>query len=232
MNAAGHVRADGTSTAILPAGVHDMVELGNLVQLTPEVEARLKALNLEPPRETSAKFKLEVYFKGGPRKGVEVRGLINAWSNGGFLNGGGDAIVYFCPHVVDAGSGVKYTCLNPIDVRFSATDAAVCTKCRTVTHPKDLVGQVINTLSTARWAQLLVRFFHVLECDTDLRMNVSTGESIIKAAALETERNRGGEVYAKHAEKREWIVYSLRSIIEDTSKGSSLETRIKAFLEA
>lgn len=226
----GTVRADGSSTAV-PAGIIDMAALGENVELTEELEKKLKELNLADAKETKARFKLEVYFAGGPRRGAEFKGVMCAWTNGGFLNGGGDASVYFCPKVLDQGSGVKQTCLHPIDVQFVQAKHAVCVHCRSVTKEIDLVGQISNTMEVAKWARLLTHMFHRLECNADLRICVARG-SIRRAKELETEKARGGEEYARVNAQREWITYPLASIIRDTSTGSPLERRIRAFLEA
>lgn len=226
----GTVRADGTSTAV-PNGIIDMAALGENVELTEELEKKLKELNLADAKETKARFKLEIYFAGGPRRGTEFKGALYAWTNGGFLNGGGDGSVYFCPQVLDRGNGVKHTCLHPIDVQFVQAKRAVCVHCRTVTHEADLVGQIINTMEIAKWAQFITMMFHRLECNADIRICVARG-SIRRAKELETERSRGGEQYARVDAQREWITYPLASIIRDTSTGSPLERRIRAFLEA
>jgi hypothetical protein len=207
-----------------------MAALGESVELTEELEKKLKELNLADAKETKARFKLEVYFAGGPRRGTEFKGVLCAWANGGFLNGGGDASVYFCPKVLARGSA-EQTCLHPIDMRFVQARRAVCVHCRSVTGELDLVGQIINTMEIAKWARLITHMFHRLGCNADLRICVARG-SIRRAKELETERDRGGEQYARVTAQREWITYPLASIIRDTSSGSPLERRIRAFLEA
>lgn len=228
MSIAGYVKPDGTSTA-LPEGVYDMAQLG-LNNLDPELEKKISALvNLEPDKETKASFKLEIFFRSGARHNVPVRGILCAWTNGGFLNGGGDQIVYFCPQ--QQLTDPTRTCLEPIDVQFQAGGNVVCTKCERVSKTKVLVGQIIAEQEMYRWAAMATRFFHILKCSADLRVSIERG-SIREASVKELERERGGEAYAKVEEAREWITYPLASLIRDTASGATLESRIRAFLEA
>lgn len=227
----GYVRPDGTSPVLDGLGIHDMASQASNYEIDPEVEKRLKALLIEA-KETTAKFKLEVFFRSGAKRNVDVRGCVAVWSNGGFMNGGGDAAVYLCSRELPAPSGGgNYTCLAPIDMRFTTPSEAVCTRCRTVTHPKHLVGQIQGDVPLYKWARLLHRLFHVLDCDADLRMAINRG-SVHAAVEQEMTQHKGGEVYGKLMGKRDWITYPLAGIVKDTASGATLENRIKAFLEA
>jgi hypothetical protein len=229
----GDVRADGSSAVAERAGVYDMAALADGTPLSPELEAKMQALyKTLDGKETLARFKLELFLKGGPRRGIPVRGVLCFFTNGGYLHGGGDAAVYLCPQEIDdiAGGG-SHPCLNPLDMQFSGPQGTVCTKCRRISDNKKLIGQVIAELPLERWAQSLTKFFHILECSADLRVCVER-RSITQAANEETERYRGGERYAKVYAEREWITYPLASIVKDTASGATLERRIKAFLEA
>lgn len=226
MGIAGYVRGDGTNTA-LPEGVYDMASLG-LDKSNPELEEKIaKLVNPGLEKETDATFKLEIFFRAGPRRNVPVRGILSAWTNGGFLSGGGDQIVYFCPQKTERGT----TCLEPIDVQFQAGGRVVCTKCKRVSLTKELVGQIIAELEMQKWADIVHRFFHILKCSADIRISIERG-SMRQAAELELERDRGGEVYAKVEEGRQWITWPLAHILRDTASGATLESRIRAFLEA
>jgi hypothetical protein len=222
----GHVKADGTSAA-LPEGVYDMASLG-LDKIDPELEEKIAKL-VDPSlgKESAARFKLEIFFRAGPRHNVPVRGIVSAWTNGGFMNGGGDAIVYFCPHKQENGM----TCLTPIDVALQGGGRVVCVKCKQISHTKQLVGQIIADLEMYKWAAFVTRFFYLLECSADIRVSIERG-SMQKAIELEQERANGGEAYRRVEAKREWITYPLTSLIKDTASGATLEGRIKAFLEA
>lgn len=221
----GTVRPDGTST-LLPAGVHDTSS--DRCEITPEVEERVKALMADfDPRETKATFKLEVFFLGGPRKTVATKGIVTFFTNGGYLNGGGDAAVYLCPQPTEAG----LTCMAPIDAQFVLPKEAICTKCRRISQAKDLIGQMVYNATLERWGTILVGLFHTLNCGADLVIDIER-ESLHKAKDAEMDKDRGGEVYESVYRKRERITYPLRNILQDTSSGAGLEARFKAFLGA
>lgn len=221
----GTVRADGTSS-LVPQGVYDMAALQQ--DISPELEKKVNELVARmDPRETRALFKLEVFFKGGPRKNVPLRGVVSFFTNGGYLHGGGDAVVYLCPQVNDDGE----PCAAPIDTQFITPKQAVCTKCRRVSKAIDLVGQLVIETSVQRWAKLFVKFFHLLECNADISISLER-ESLHKATETELGRHAGGDAYAKVVAKRECITYPLAHIIKDTAGGAGLEERFRAFLEA
>jgi len=221
----GHVKPDGTST-LVPQGVYDMTQLDT--EISPEVEKQVNELLKKfTPRETTAKFRLECFFKGGPRRTQDVRGVVAVWTNGGYLHGGGDAAVYLCPQVIEG-----RPCLHPIDVGVAVHNKrAVCIKCKRIAHEMDLIGQLVFQVPTQHWAQILVRLFHELGCDADISICIER-ESLRKATESELERDRGGAAYANVQSQRQWITYPLRNIIADTAAGATLEKRFKAFLEA
>lgn len=227
----GTVRADGTSTA-LPEGVYDQASLGLELQ-DPELEARVAEIcKTQLPTDSKAKFKLDIWLLGGARRMTEVRGLLQGWASGGMAHGGGDISVYWCPRQQEN----KRTCLNPIDVTMSFNSThgtqkyVVCTKCRRITKVEDLVGQLVAELTIQQWAALVTRMFYVLECNADLKV-IPMKTSLIKATKEEMEKTRGGDLIYDSMDKEE-VIYPLHSIVKDTATGATLETRIKAFLEA
>lgn len=224
----GDVRGDGSSAVAEAAGLYDMAALGDAAVVTPAVEESLKRLYAaELELAARATFKLEVFFKHGPRHNCNVRGILAAWTNGGFT-GGSDQTVYFCPHPRLSGTG---TCLAPIDIQFCDGSVVVCTECMRKTRPRELVGQLIAELPMQGWADLITQFFYRMNCSADVLTAVSR-HSLLEAAEKEKERDRGGAVYASVYAGREWVTYPLASIIKDTGNGSALNSRIKAFLEA
>jgi hypothetical protein len=221
----GYVKGDGTST-LMPAGVYDMTQLDT--EISPEVEQQVSALLQKMDlRETKATFRLELFLRGGPRKTVDVRGVVAVWTNGGYLHGGGDAAVYLCPQIIE-----QRVCLAPIDVGTAVHDKrAICSRCRRLSKESELIGQMVFQVPTQRWSEILVRMFHELDCDADISVCVER-ESLRSASEQELARDRGGAVYASVAAKREWITYPLKNIIADTAHGASLQRRFQAFLEA
>ena len=232
----GTVRADGTSSAT-PLGVTDMASLD--LEVSPEVEAKVASITESlGARRSEARFRIEVFLQGGPRKGaVVVKGVVAFFTNGGFLHGGGDAAVYLCPQVVDG-----HDCMAPIDMQFVTSrpvlgagarveQVVVCTECRRVSRTEELTGQIVYSASTQRWADILAGLFRRLGHSADISVSIER-ESLRRATTEELARYRGGDAYARVVAKRECVVYPLANILKDTQSGAALTDRFRAFLES
>lgn len=181
-----------------------------------------------PDGRTGARFKLEVMFLEDRSTTKPYIGTVFAWTNGGFMHGGGDESVYFCPTQLEGGD----QCFHPIDVRFLADGHAVCTKCERVHKPRDLIGQVRARLHTQGWAELLTRVFYSLGQDADIRVGHFRGD-IRRATQLEMhDAGVGGEELAKVHKDHVWITYPNQDLMKDLSAGSDVYQRIKALLSA
>lgn len=234
----GTVKANGRSTLLESKGIYDMASQPEAA-LAPELEAKFTEMmkGLGDTKETKARFRIEVFFMGGPRKTVNVRGVVAVWTNGGYLHGGGDAAVYLCPQMVDGRA-----CMEPIDMQFVTSRPAadrpnqmeqviVCTKCRRISRTADLTGQIMYNATTQAWALILTQLFHLLSCSADIIISIER-ESLHRATELEMTGKPHGAAYARVSAKRECITYPLANIIADTASGAGLEQRFRAFLEA
>jgi len=226
----GQVTADGKSA--IPGGLYDMAELGNALH-DPELEAKvaetLKAVDGDF-ESLKAKYKLEIAF--GERRSMlhPFAGLVSAWSNGGFLHGGGDEAIYFCPAKTEV-RGMTQTCGAPITLQFVSGRVAVCEHCKQATDPKKLVGQFFARLPMQTWAVLITKMFRAMECSADIRIGVMHGD-LRQATDKESLKELRGDVLTGVRDRREWGVYALNRIIKDTSTGADLQGRIRAFLSA
>lgn len=230
----GIVGPDGRS--VVPAGVTDMAALGADMVLDDEVEKKLSQIfkTLDDGGEAGlrAKFKLEVAFSEHRSLHRPFTGIVSAWTNGGFLHGGGDEVVYFCPQKIDnKEGGGQHTCATPLALMFVGKKVAVCPSCKRPSKPEELVGQVIAKLPMQHWVALLMRMLGHLEYNADIRMGTLAGD-LRKANELETEKDRGGDEFEKVRSQRAWIAYPLKNIIKDTAAGATLSNRIRAFLYA
>jgi hypothetical protein len=233
--ARGIVGADGRS--VTPDGVYDMAAAGADLILDEDIEQKLSELfkDLKDGGETGlkAKFKLEVAFSEHRSFHQPFTGIVSAWTNGGFLHGGGDEVVYFCGQKlpVEGGSGGHKTCATPLALAFVGKRVAVCPTCKQPSKPEDLVGQVIAKLPMQHWASLLVRMMGHLEYNADIRMGTLIGDLRV-ANEEEGEKERRGESLNKVRRQRAWIAYPLKNIIKDTSAGATLASRLRSFLTA
>jgi hypothetical protein len=229
----GMVGPDGQSS--LPSGVTDMASLGADLVLDKDVEEKLSKLftDLNDGGETGlkARFKLEVAFSEHRSLHRPFTGIITAWTNGGFLHGGGDEVVYFCGQQIAKEGGGSRTCATPLALHFVGKRVAVCPTCKRPSKPEDLVGQVIAKLPMQSWVNLLVKMFYALECNADIRMGTLHGDLRL-ANEIESVKERQGEDFNKVRGQRAWIAYPLKNIVTDTSAGASLASRIRSFLYA
>ncbi len=219
----GMIGADGRS--ILPPGIVDFSEQKH--SYTPEQEERIAALMSGlGVDQVKAKYKLEVMFTEPRSFHKPFMGVVSAWSNGGHFNGGGDEAVYFCPTETSPG---KF-CSAPVSIKFISGRDAVCERCRQAHKAMDLVGQFPARLPFQFWAKTLTAMFRILGGDADLRIGIMSGD--IRRATLEKASFDRGEALTKLRTERKWVVYPLASLIRDTSTGSDVESRIRAFISA
>ena len=230
MGAQGTVGPDGNS--VLPGGLYDMAELGDALA-DPELEARvaetLKSVDGDFDA-LKAKYKLEIAFSGNRSMLQPFAGLVSAWSNGGFLHGGGDEAIYFCPAKTEV-RGMTQTCGAPITLQFVSGRVAICERCKKAHDPKKLVGQFFARLPMSTWATLITRLFRDLGCNTDIRIGIMRGD-LRTATEAGTNRTILGDQLELVRDRREWVAYPLNRIIKDTSAGADLQGRIRAFLSA
>lgn len=226
----GFVNARGESA--VPEGITDLSAGADLVIVDKEVEAKLLALAAELESSTiKAKYKLELTFGDDRSMRRPIPGFITAWTNGGFMHGGGDEAVYFCPNEIDEGSGNKHYCGSPIDLKLVGRYVAVCPSCRRPINPKELAGQVFFRLTIDGWAEMLTKVFHRLECNADLRVQHLKGD-LRRATQEEMEKDHRGDRLNKVREGFSAVAYPLKNILKDTAAGSTIQARFRAFLLA
>ncbi len=226
----GMVDAEGRSS--VPEDIYDMAELGRKLvdpDLDESITRTLRELDSSFD-EMKARYKLEVAFSARSIH-KPFSGLVTAWTNGGFANGGGDESVYFCPAKLDAKNGGYRRCRAPISYALISRNIAVCERCKSSHHPKKLAGQVFAKLTNQYWAVLLTTLFRDLSCNADIRIGTMPGD-LQQATLIEQERDKGGELMDGVRHKRRWVIYPLKNIIKDTSNGAELQGRIRAFLQS
>jgi len=222
------VRRDGKSR--VPHGVVDYAEGADDLHIEAEVQSKLDALFKEAQLDqVQAEYKLEVVFLG--RKVNEAfPGMITAWKNMGQATGGGDAVVYFCPNLVEK-NGARRTCSGPLDLRWVSKTAALCPRCKRAVSPKDLAGQVGGHLTLQGWAGLVMRMWLNLDGNCDIRRGLfesnihSRTEDILKATGAQA-----GDRLDQARVDRKWAIYPLKNILKDTGAGADLQGRIRSFL--
>lgn len=217
--------------------IFDMVELEKEMQLAAEVQTRLNDIIGECLNDGKAKYKLEVYFPHERLRNAHYPGLISMWSNGGFAHGGGDHNIYLCTEKVEKDNGQTGSCANVVDIRFFTKDEdgnpiAICQACKSAVDVEDLCGQIFARLTTENWAKLILKVFQRLELDADINITLVDGKLRDNTTSELEVKYQKGDLINKSRNDRVHIQYPLKHIIRDTSNGSDLYGRIKAFLEA
>lgn len=214
------------------ASIFDMAAAGEGLKVSAEVEEGIGSLmaSMKEEDENNAKFLLDIYFNEERSIHRPFSGFLMAWTNGGFAHGGGDEKVYFCPNKVDR-DGVTKICAAPMPPNLIKHKIGICVSCQRPSHDRDFVGEVFFKLPMQSWAAVIERYFFRLNCNTDIRIGVMRNNLMSAAGAEQTSEQRG-EVLKKVRMQREWVRYSLHSIIKDGSGGATLAARINAFLRA
>jgi hypothetical protein len=180
-----------------------------------------------------AKYKLEVTFNNERSVHRAFGGTVTWWESAAKLHGGGDSKLYVCdnnngfPHLNGRGCGAF------LPDSANGLNFIVCPACGNMWRNEEVVGEVWYRLPMQKWADVLLRWFTRLECNADIRIKYAR-DDIRTAAALEQERQRGGELLSRvrDPQRRASSIYPLASIIKDTSAGADLRGRILAFLQA
>jgi hypothetical protein len=210
-----------------------MVEAAQGMVLSPEVAERvertMKALRAQEDQVRS-RFLLDVMFNKGRSIHRPYDGLLVAYTNGGFLHGGGDEMVYFCPNKVEKNGHTKL-CATPLPPIAIQGKVAVCPVCETPSRDRELIGQVYAKLTTQNWAALVTRMFYRLDCNADLRICILKGD-LRKTTEEEKEKSSGGEKLHRLYNEHQWVRYTLAQMIKDTASGATLGHCINAFLRA
>lgn len=188
------------------------------------LKLKMEAMDKILAEKQKAKYKIELFF-GEARSTIKpVPGVISFWESGTQLHGGGDAKIYICPGKLLGRSD----CEAPIPFEYNAYGHLVCPKCQTTWKSKEVIGEVLGRHTMRDWSKLLYIYFRRLEHNADIYLKHSP-KDIRSVAALEQEKQRGGELLAK-ARKRAKHIYPLRNLIKDTAAGADILGRIYVFL--
>lgn len=229
----GYVSPKGESaTGSMPGqpGVFDMIEAGNDLKLSDELEEQIRKLVGTQDPKAEARFLLEVIFNEDRSVHRPFGGFLMAWTNGGFAHGGGDEKVYFCPNKVEKNGHTKI-CAAPLAPNLVKHNIGICVACKQPSQSKRFVGEVYFRLPVQHWATVLTRYYARLDCNADLKITMMRGDFRV-ASEKEQEKAMHGDLLDDLRSKRGSLRYSLRSIIQDTANGATLETVFNAFLRA
>lgn len=190
-----------------------------------DIEKKREQEDLALAELGKAKFKIEVLFTKELSTRKPIPGIVSFWESGTQLHGGGDSIIHFCP-----GKALKRNeCSHYIPDPSHGYGFLVCPKCHTVWKGEEVIGQHIARLMLQDWAQVICDYYRRLDMNCDVVIKYHKND--IRAAA----RARHAEDplrLVRSATKRLKRIYTLASIMQDLSAGSTLYDRILAFVTA
>lgn len=196
-------------------------------------DAAQKSLEKEfsPDKETmtimgfdniKAGYKIEIMF--GPKRTPQGPNAvcIQLWESGKRLDGDADDRMYWCRDVaMDSNLG----CGKPIPSGAIHNDIAICPSCQMAIRADKLTGEQIHFITTQNLALKVEAVFHDLKDNADIYCKYDQSDIRYQAVLRE-----------KGFEKARWLrgmfIYPLKNIIKDTSAGSTIASRFRAFFSA
>lgn len=190
------------------------------------LKKRMAAMDKLLAEAKKAKYKVELMVDSHYRSGQPFAGAISLWESGTKLHGGGDTKVYECP-----GKALRINdCIGLIPDASTGYGHLVCPDCKRVWKGEQVTGERLYRLPKEKWAAVLYKYYVRVGHNADIYLK-RPRRDIRQAAALEQEKQRGGEVLAK-ARKIETVIYPLANIIKDVNAGADPILRFKALLSA
>jgi len=195
---------------------------------TPENSMRLaNQLKATMNDRDGGRYKIDLLFGHGFSTRNPSTGMISFWDSGRALHGDGDTKLYVCP-----GKHLERSeCEAIIKGLAQGHDHAICVVCGTKWKSADLIGEICYRLIPQNWAKVLTKWIRALDLDTDVRI-IYPPDDIRTSAALEQDRQRGGELLERARSRRATRSYPARNIMKDLSAGADLEGRILAFIRS
>jgi hypothetical protein len=189
-----------------------------------------------------AGYKIEVNF--GPKRTTAGPNIfsLSVWESAGALNGGGDALCYFClekdrglleeaDDVEPASGQIKKGeggCGGIIPDRNMRGGMGKCPACNGMVNLANATTHILGKLPTTRLAEKVAKLFRQLNEDADIYVvyHPTDMRSVMTAQAVNPQ-----QADAPRA-KRALTIYPLKNIIKDTLNGSSIESRFEALFRA
>lgn len=203
----------------------------NLV-LSPEEEVEFQRqreilrAQLQNPKFT-ATYKLEVQFGKARSTHKPTPGVISFWASGTKLHGGGDSKLYLCPGDRERSNG----CTRVLPEDYRSDRGVVCPSCGVIWKSEDLIGELMFNLSMQNWAEVVYRYYRILQHDCDIYLKHAPDDMRANSRAqAEHQTWRGTKLLDGARDKRVRYIYPLRNILKDSNAGSDLVARFRAFL--
>ena len=174
-----------------------------------------------------AKYKVDVQFASKYSTLKPSAGIVSFWESGKKFHGGGDCKLYICPGK-DKGMN---ECSSFIPEISQGYGHLLCPSCQKVWKGEEVVGEVGYRLTSQGWTDVLLRWFLRLGMNADLRIKYPP-DDVRSVSSREQDKQMMGDLLHPSRARRATRIYTLGSIIKDTSNGADLRSRILAFITA
>lgn len=190
-----------------------------------------------------ASHKIQINFGPGRSALKDFKALVTLWESGKFFHGGGDSQMYTCldhrlfnndsttpPSALPIFRTMRkertdWGCGHPISDADIRGPVAMCPGCKNMIPAVYLTGQIPFFGPVTELAELVSIIFHKLKDDADIYCKYDRTD-----IRYEMQKSRDGVEKAQRL--RGLFIFPLARLITDTSLGSSLEGRLKAFFLA
>lgn len=211
----------------------------DIERITNRLNQRIQEAADESAKEMAkrADFKIQIWFRSDRSTKKPIAYTLSFWESGKRLHGGGDEMMFVCRRHAQSPK------LKPFDLAMSKsksvrgcdglipgglaqeTGFVMCPHCH-ATHKLDQIGDSIFYRTTIdQAATIIANWWRKIGNNADLyaKYNPQDPRSVMMAQNYD---------YRTAREKKGLTIYPLQSILKDTLNGSTLESRVKAFLSA
>lgn len=169
-----------------------------------------------------AKYKIEILF--GPKRTVHGPNncVMQIHESGKHFHGGGDDKMFWCK---DVRASSTLGCWGAIPSSCIMVGIATCPHCQQVINAELLTGERFFRNTTKDLASHIEKVFRQLDHSADVYCKYNQDD----IRYLTMEKNLGSNEARR---LRGMFIYTLERILTDTAAGSSLHSRLSAFLAA
>jgi len=182
-------------------------------------------------KDKKGKYKVELFCESKRSTWKPFSGIIAVWRSGAALSGSGDECVYFCP---ECGSIIRKDSHGNYHKDGKTFYGASCHECGTISRGENLIDSRFARLAVNDWVELLIKYYRKLKGDVDFYLKYcKTGiRSTTQFYKDNPHLGKARENMAKQMVDKDLVIYSLSSLVQDLSSGTSLRSALRAFLTA
>lgn len=186
-----------------------------------------------------AKYKIQIWFRSDRSMKKPVTFSMSFWESGKRLHGGGDEMLFICRRHASAPKISPFEMANAAKKKISETGCgglisgdnigpdgtAVCPHCY-VRHRAEQIGDAIFYRATIdQAATILATWWRKLGNNADIYAKYSPSDprTVMMSKTYSPRKAR---------ERKGLTIYPLANILKDTLSGSTLESRMRAFITA